>query len=181
MRSELAFSDEVIEKICAYVDREAGRDAPLSVEDEAMVRELLATDPDAQTIADDLRATNAGLDALLSDVADIEIPEGLVEMIRSHGKDEIEREGERATKNVVPFRFPAAPIRHRSYGPLAAAASVAALLLGGASFTFTNRTKRCEKPLQRFRLSASRWKVRSAVYELRPVVWPISSPSQPVS
>ena len=45
MRADNGISEELTEKIFAFVDRGAGRDAPLSSEDEAMVRELLETDP----------------------------------------------------------------------------------------------------------------------------------------
>ena len=56
-----AMSDDLMEKIFAYVEREAGRDPLLSPEDEAMVRQLLATDPAARALADNLRDVDARL------------------------------------------------------------------------------------------------------------------------
>ena len=64
MPTDTGISDELTEKIFAFVDREAGRDAPLSPEDEALVRDLLETDPAARALADEFRATNTGLDAM---------------------------------------------------------------------------------------------------------------------
>ena len=64
MRADNGISDELTEKIFAFVDREAGRDAPLSPEDEAMVRDLLETDPAARALADEFREVEAGLESL---------------------------------------------------------------------------------------------------------------------
>ena len=60
MFADSGLSDEIAEKIVAFVDREAGRDAPLTADDEALVRRLIAEDPAARTLADELRATNTG-------------------------------------------------------------------------------------------------------------------------
>ena len=73
--------DELIEKVFALVEREAGRDAPLSPEDEVMVRELLATDPAAQAVAAEFGILNARLDQL-ADVGDLQIPDSLAAIIR---------------------------------------------------------------------------------------------------
>lgn len=137
------------EKIVAYVDREAGRDAPLTAEDEAAVRRLIEEDPAARALADELRATNAGLDTLLDDVASVEVPDKLVALIRGHGDDDVAiaesgfGDRQKAAESdaggvgeVVDFRQQAP--RGRSYGPLAAAASLALLISSGALFHVYN-------------------------------------------
>lgn len=132
VQAETEFSDELMEKIVAYVEREEGRDAPLSAEDEAMVRKLLETNPAAQALADDLRSTNARLSDLFETSTEVEVPEHLATMIRAHGALRTEREGGRATGKVIPFRAEPEPAkRTRSYAPLAAAASIALVLAGG--------------------------------------------------
>jgi len=132
VHAETEFSDEQMEKIVAYVEREAGREALLSPEDEAMVRELLAANPAAQTLADDLRSTNARLKDLLEFDTEVPEPDHLAAMIRAHGALRAEREGRRTTGQVIPFRAEPKPAqRTRSYGPLAAAASIALLIAGG--------------------------------------------------
>lgn len=75
-------SDKFFEQIVAFIDRESGLDAPLRAEDEIMVRELLRRDPNAQRLADDLVAVNAGFEALCKDVSAVEVPDHLVSMIR---------------------------------------------------------------------------------------------------
>lgn len=145
MFADSGLSDEIAEKIVAFVDREAGRDAPLTAADEAMVRRLIADDPAARRLADELRATNAGLDTLLDDVAAVEVPERLVALIRGHGADGVavmtpasalgdEPEDQDAPDEgeVVALRAPVP--RRISYGPLAAAASVALLISSGALY-----------------------------------------------
>ena len=89
MFADSGLSDEIAEKIVAFVDREAGRDAPLTADDEALVRRLIAEDPAARTLADELRATNAGLDTLLDDVAAVEVPDRLIALIRGHGTSDV--------------------------------------------------------------------------------------------
>jgi anti-sigma factor RsiW len=79
-------SEALTEKIIAYVEREAGHDAPLSPQDEAMVRDLLATDPAAQTFAEDFRETDARFGALLDALGDgPEEEDDLTRLIREHG------------------------------------------------------------------------------------------------
>jgi anti-sigma factor RsiW len=78
---ETELPDELIEKIFALVEREAGRDAPLSPEDEAMVRKLLATDPAAQAVAANFGLLNTRLDEL-ADVGDVQMPDSLAAIIR---------------------------------------------------------------------------------------------------
>ena len=51
----------IVDKIVAFVDREAGRDAPLSPDDEKMVRQLLNSDPNARRLADELAVLDAAL------------------------------------------------------------------------------------------------------------------------
>ncbi len=132
--------DGLVEKIVAFVDREAGRDAPLTADDEAMVRELLEHDLAAQRLAEDLRATNAGLDTLLDDVAAVEVPEKLVALIRGHDANQIliadepvaaasERKSDSGAA-IVDLRRPSLP--GFGYGGLAAAASLAFLVSFGA-------------------------------------------------
>ena len=86
------YSDELVEKIFAYVDREFGRDAPLSPEDEAMVRELLRTDPAARKLAGEFREVDKCLDEMFQAGDAIPISEDLVRLIRAHGEkaDDIE-------------------------------------------------------------------------------------------
>jgi len=144
--------DEIAEKVVAFVDREAGRGAPLSPDDEEMVRRLIERDPAVRALVDELRATNAGLDTLLDDVAAVEVPEKLVSMIRGHGSSDVAIVDHRtedgnlapdpkeATANeadhgdVVAFREPQRS--GFSYGALAAAAAVALLISTGALYHF---------------------------------------------
>lgn len=133
-------SDELAERIVAFVDREAGRDAPLTADDEAMVRELLEHDAEAQRFAEELRATNAGLDTLLDDVAAIEVPDKLVSLIRGHGASDVLIAGQPETPtspedadgagDVVELGPPVAT--GFGYGALAAAASIAFFVSSGA-------------------------------------------------
>lgn len=74
--------DELIEKIFALVERSVGRDAPLSPEDEVMVRNLLATDPTAQAVAADFGRLNTRLDQLV-DVGDVQIPDSLAMILNA--------------------------------------------------------------------------------------------------
>ncbi|MGI9416978.1 MAG: hypothetical protein ACR2RA_03960 [Geminicoccaceae bacterium] len=140
-------SDEMAEKIVAFVDREAGRDAPLTADDEAAVRQMITDDPAVRALVEELRATNAGLDTLLDDVAAVEVPDRLVAMIQGHGANAIAAPafGERRSEtedeagddgDVVALAQPAMP--RRSYGPLAAAASIALLISSGALFHVYN-------------------------------------------
>ena len=135
MLDMVTLSDELTEKVFAFVEREAGRDAPLSTEDEALVRDLLENNPAAQALADDMRATNSTLDMVFN-TDDIEVPDELVTMIRAHGDLRKKRAGEAATDNVVPLRQEPAT-RTWSRGPLAAAASIVLILAaGGGVYTF---------------------------------------------
>jgi anti-sigma factor RsiW len=60
------------------------------------------------------------------------VPEHLVTMIRASGALRAEREGERTTGQVVPFPPKSEPAKRTwSYGPLAAAASIALVIAGG--------------------------------------------------
>lgn len=82
-------SEDLVEKTVAFVDHEDGHEPPLTAPDEAMVRQLIEEDPSVRDLADDLRATNAGLDMLLEDVAEVRVPGSLVAMIRSHKRNGI--------------------------------------------------------------------------------------------
>ncbi|MEZ5935018.1 MAG: hypothetical protein R3F54_24420 [Alphaproteobacteria bacterium] len=149
MFADSGLSDELAEKIVAFVDREAGRDAPLTADDEAMVRRLIDEDPAVRALVDELRATNAGLDTLLDDVAAVEVPDRLVALIRGHGTSDVavmtpasdERagaEGGAAPGEGEVVTLGAPGQRRFSYGPLAAAASVAVLISSGALFYIYN-------------------------------------------
>ena len=50
-----------------------------------MVQRLLDGDAHIRSVADELRATNQGLDTLLDDVATVEVPDHLDALIRGHG------------------------------------------------------------------------------------------------
>lgn len=78
-------SDDLMEKICAYVEREAGRDPLLSPEDEAMARELLATDPAARALADEFRDVDTGLKGMFRAFANIPLSEDVATFIRDYG------------------------------------------------------------------------------------------------
>lgn len=141
MFADPGISEELMEKIVAFVDREAGRDAPLTADDEAMVHDLLERDTDAMRFADDLRATNSGLDTLLDDVAAIEVPDKLVALIQSHASRDVlvvgqqdssgsKVDGNGAIAGNAVDRPPMAP--GFGYGALAAAASIAFFVSCGA-------------------------------------------------
>lgn len=140
MFAESGISDELAEKIVAFVDREAGRDAPLTADDETMVRRLIEENPAVRDLVEELRATNAGLDTLLDDVAAVEVPEGLAALIQAHGSSDVtvfdprssDSENEEQDGEVVSLDQPAP--RRVGYGPLAAAASIALLLSSGALY-----------------------------------------------
>ncbi len=70
-----AMSDDLMDKIFAYVEREAGRAPLLSPEDEAMVRQLLATDPAARGLADDFRDLDARLKGMFLALGNIPMSE----------------------------------------------------------------------------------------------------------
>lgn len=89
------FSDELVEKVVAFIEREVGRDAPLTAEDEAMVRDLLAHDSDVQRLADEQRAVEAALLAVFGDVWDMEVDDELVALVEGWGPS---RQGTAFTK-----------------------------------------------------------------------------------
>ena len=89
MSVDLPLSDELQDKIVAFIEREAGRDAPLTADDEAMVRDLLERDEEARHFAEELRSANAGLDTLFDDVAAIAVPDQLVALIRGHQASDV--------------------------------------------------------------------------------------------
>lgn len=81
-----AVSDELKNKIYAYVEREAGHDeVPLSTGDEAMVRWLLRTNRAAQALAQELRDAIMGVEVMFSAGADMPVPDDLATMVRAHG------------------------------------------------------------------------------------------------
>ena len=131
---------DLMEKVVAFVEREAGRDAPLSDADEAMVRERLKEDPAVQRLADDLRANNDGLDTLFDDVADVEVSDKLVGLIRGHAANDVliaaapeaeDTKTKSSTKaDIVQMSPP--PVSGFRYGGFAAVASLAFLISSGA-------------------------------------------------
>jgi len=133
--SETAIPDELSEKILAFVEREAGRDAPLSPDEETMVRELLATDPAAQALADDFRDVDTGLKAAFQALGNIPVSDELMERIHAQDQAFAAKAEEAATDKVVAFA-PATKPTTRSYAPLAAAASLAG---GGFLYQFETR------------------------------------------
>ncbi|MGI9505558.1 MAG: hypothetical protein ACR2RE_21180, partial [Geminicoccaceae bacterium] len=76
---------ELSEKILAYVEREAGRDALLSAEDEdeAMVRALLAKDPAARALADDFRDVDTGLKGMFRAFGTMPVSDELMQRIQA--------------------------------------------------------------------------------------------------
>jgi len=79
--------DDMSEKIFAYVEREAGRDAPLSPDDEKRVRDLLASDPAAQAEVEEWRAFNRTMERIFEpyrEFAAVAPPEELAPVIRAH-------------------------------------------------------------------------------------------------
>lgn len=140
MFADPGISDDLMEKVVAFVEREAGRDAPLSAADEAMVRALLERDPMVQRLAEDLRVNNEGLDTLFDDVANVEVPDKLVALIRGHAANDVlianKPEAEPAeTKadggNADIVQLSRRPGAMTGYGGLAAAASLAFLISAG--------------------------------------------------
>ena len=74
---------ELSEKILAYVEREAGRDAPLLSEDEAMVRELLRRDPAARARADEFRDVDTDLKTAFQALGAIPVSKELMRRIQA--------------------------------------------------------------------------------------------------
>lgn len=130
MPPEIDIPEELSEKILAFVEREAGRDAELSPEDEAMVRELLATDPAAQALADDFRDVDTGLKGMFQAFGNIPVSDELMQRIHAQDQAVDAKEQETAVDKVVAFPEAAKPTT-RSYAPLAAAASLALVIAGG--------------------------------------------------
>jgi len=86
---------ELSEKILAYVEREVGRDAPLSPEDEAMVRELLLKDPAARARADEFRDVDTDLKAAFQALGTIPVSEELMRRIQAQEDAfEVRQEGD---------------------------------------------------------------------------------------
>jgi anti-sigma factor RsiW len=75
--------EDLFEKILAYVEREAGRDAPLSFKDEKMVRELLLKDPAARALANEFRNVDTGLKAMFQALGRIPVSDDLMRRIQA--------------------------------------------------------------------------------------------------
>jgi len=149
--------------VFAFVEREAGRDAPLSTEDEALVRELLESNLAAQVFADEMRATNRDL-GMLCNVDDIEVPEELVTMIRAHGDLRKKRAGEGS--NVVPLRE-APATRTWSRGALAVAAAIVLIFAAGAGFYTFQTKKELEQTVAKMQRQTEEFATNLAVREHR--------------
>lgn len=138
MRAEVTLSDELVEKVFAYVEREVGRDAPLSLEDEALVQEMLATRPDVRAMADELRALDTSLNTLFNDVDDVDVPDHIVQLIHDHTEKGATATDQQPAKrdeiNIVDFQQAKEARRRFGYGSLATAASVAAMICSAAFF-----------------------------------------------
>jgi len=131
MPAEIDIPEELSEKILAYVEREAGRDAELSSEDEAMVRELLATDPAAQALADDFRDVDTGLKGMFQAFGNVSVSDELMQRIHAQDRAVDVKEQEAATDKVVAFPETPKSTTMQSYAPLATAASLALAIAGG--------------------------------------------------
>jgi len=92
---------ELSEKILAYVEREAGRDALLSPEDEVMVRALLAKDPATRALADDFRDVDTGLKAMFQAFGNIPVSEELMKRIHAQNEAFEARERESAADRSI--------------------------------------------------------------------------------
>ncbi len=132
-----ALDNDIVDKIFAYIEREAGRDAPLTPQDKAMVEARLASDPEALAMANDMRKTNETLEILFAD-ASLDVPDHLVSLVRSHGITEAGDQEEREAGRVIPFvPAPAAEKKTWDYQPLAAAASFLLFIAaGGLAYQF---------------------------------------------
>jgi septal ring factor EnvC (AmiA/AmiB activator) len=139
MAAETTISEELSGKILAFVEHEAGRDPDFPPEDEAMVRELLATNPAARALADDFREVDIGLEGMFEAFGKIPVSDELMQRIQEQGEAfEARQKGEIAGK-VVAFP-PAQTERPRTYGFLAAAASLA-LMIAGAGLIYQFRAQ----------------------------------------
>ena len=138
MAADTGISEELSEKILAFVEHEAGRDPDFPPEDEAMVRELLATNPAAKALADDFRDVDAGLKGMFAAFGKIPVSDELMQRIQEQDEAFAARQNEVADK-VVAFPPPKAE-ESRTYGFLAAAASLA-LMIAGAGLIYQFRTQ----------------------------------------
>lgn len=82
MHSRYDLQDEEIEKIVAFVEREAGRDAPLSKTDVEATSKLIEKEAAASEFAVSIREINDQLDRLFNDLTQIEIPEYIVKILK---------------------------------------------------------------------------------------------------
>ena len=138
MTAETGISEELSEKILAFVEHEAGRDPDFPPEDEAMVRELLATNPVAKALADDFREVDIGLEGMFGAFGKIPVSDELMQCIQEQDEGFEAKQKEVADK-VVAFP-PPQPERPRTYGFLAAAASLA-LMIAGTGLIYQFRTQ----------------------------------------
>ena len=95
---------ELSEKILAYVEREAGRDAPLSPKDEAMVRELSRKAPAARARADEFRDVDTDLKAAFQALGAIPVSEELMRRIQAQ-EDAFEARQEGDSDEVARSRW----------------------------------------------------------------------------
>lgn len=81
MHSRYELQDKEIEKIVAFIEREAGRDAPLSNRDAEATSKLIEKEASASEFAASIRELNDQLDRLFNDLTQIEIPEYMVKIL----------------------------------------------------------------------------------------------------
>ncbi|MEM8948774.1 MAG: hypothetical protein AAGC99_05520 [Pseudomonadota bacterium] len=139
MAAETTISEELSGKILAFVEHEAGRDPDFPPEDEAMVRELLATNPAAKALADDFREVDIGLAGMFEALGKIPVSDELMQRIQEQEEAFETRQKEIAAGKVVAFPQPQTE-RPRTYGFLAAAASLA-LMIAGVGLIYQYRTQ----------------------------------------
>jgi len=89
MITEADIPDELFGKIVTFVDGMTGCKVPLTEDKEAEVRRLIDEDPSVRALVEELRAANAQLDTMLDDVADVEVPDQLVALIRGHAAEDV--------------------------------------------------------------------------------------------
>ncbi|MEZ5933255.1 MAG: hypothetical protein R3F54_15140 [Alphaproteobacteria bacterium] len=139
MAADTTISEELSGKILAFVEHEAGRDPDFPPEDEAMVRDLLATNPAARALADDFREVDIGLAGMFEAFGKIPVSDELMQRIEEQGEAFEARQKEIAADKVVAFPPPQTE-RPRTYGILAAAASLA-LMIAGAGLIYQFRAQ----------------------------------------
>ena len=102
-------------------------------------RELLATNPAAKALADDFREVDIGLEGMFEAFGKIPVSDELMQRIQEQDEAFAARQKDEIVDKVVAFPPPKAE-RPRTYGFLAAAASLA-LMVAGAGLIYQFRTQ----------------------------------------